>query len=135
MPELLAEQHFDVGFIVNHENEKIQVRAPDLAMVAAQRGRTILNSVNSPGCVSIGMLLDNDIVTDGQTKPSSLANGLCREERIKHLFLHLRRNARAVVADPDFDAVAEVLGRGSKRRLVVASIRFRFTLRRRIEAV
>jgi hypothetical protein len=57
------------------------------------------------------MLLDDDIVTDGQTKPRALAGGLRRKERIKHLFLHLRRNARAVVADPDFDAVAEVLGR------------------------
>src|SRR5450756_1979636 len=52
MPELLAEQQLHIRLIVNNENEKIQVRSPDLAMVAAPRGRTILNSVNSPGCVS-----------------------------------------------------------------------------------
>jgi hypothetical protein len=52
MPELLAKQYFDVGLIVDHENEKVHGRFPDLAMVAAPRGRTILNSVNSPGCVS-----------------------------------------------------------------------------------
>ena len=51
-PELLAEQHLDVGLVINHENEQVHARSPDLAMVAAARGRTILNSVNSPGCVS-----------------------------------------------------------------------------------
>ena len=59
------------------------------------------------------MLLDDDVVTDGQTKPRSLADGLGREERIEHLVLDLGRNAGAVIADPDFDAVAEVLGRRS----------------------
>src|SRR5450755_799155 len=52
VPELLAEQHLDIRLIVDHENEKLHARSPYLAMVAAQRGRTILNSVNSPGCVS-----------------------------------------------------------------------------------
>ena len=81
------------------------------------------------------MLLDDDVVTDGKAKPRALADGLGREERIEHLFLHLGRNAGAVVANPDFDAVAEVLGRGSKSRLIIAPIRVRFALRRRIEAI
>ena len=59
------------------------------------------------------MLLDDDVVTDGQTKPSPFTGWLGREERIEHLVLHLGRYAGAVVADADFDAVAEVLGRGS----------------------
>ena len=42
----------DIGFIINHKNEKVHERSPDLAMVAAPRGKIILNSVNSPGCVS-----------------------------------------------------------------------------------
>ena len=50
-PELLAKQHFDVGLIVNHENKKTYACPPDLAMDAAVRGRTILNSVNLPGSV------------------------------------------------------------------------------------
>ena len=81
------------------------------------------------------MLLDDDVVADGQAKPSPFSGGLRREERIEHLFLHLGRNAGAVVADPDFDAVSEVLGRGREDRLIVAAIGIRFALGRRIEAV
>jgi hypothetical protein len=46
-------------------------------------------------------------VTDGQAKPSPLANRLGRKERIEHLVLHRRRNAGTVVADPDFNTVAQ----------------------------
>ena len=81
------------------------------------------------------MLLDDDVVTDGQAKASAFSGRLRRKERIEHLLLHLGRNAGAVVANPDFHTVAEVLGRRSKGRLVVASICFRFALGRRIEAV
>ena len=81
------------------------------------------------------MLLDDDVVTDGQAKPSPFTGRLCREERVEHLLLHLGRYAGAVVAYPDFDAVAEVLGRGSKRWLIVASICLGFALRGRVEAV
>ena len=51
-PELLAEQNLHIGLIINHENEQVHMRSPDLIRDAAARGRTILNSVNSPGCVS-----------------------------------------------------------------------------------
>src|SRR5665811_636856 len=50
--ELLSEQQFNIRLIVDHKDEKVHVRSPDLAIVAAPRVRTILNSVNSPGCVS-----------------------------------------------------------------------------------
>ena len=55
-------------------------RPPDLAMNTAPRGRTILNSVelarlridlNRPA-----MLLDDDVVTDGQAKPVPSPTGL-----------------------------------------------------------
>ena len=86
----------------------------------------ILISVNSPGCVSTSiepaMLLDDDVVTDGKAKARAFSGRLGREERIEHLFLHIGRNAGAVVADADFHAVAEVLGRGSQGGLVVAAI-------------
>src|SRR5262249_27834148 len=50
--KLLAEQLFDVGLVIDHENKKIHALPPGLASNAAMRGRVILNSVNSPGCVS-----------------------------------------------------------------------------------
>src|SRR5208282_4675185 len=52
VPKLLPEQNLHIGLIINHENEQVHFRSPDLAMVAAPRGRTTLNSVKSPGCVS-----------------------------------------------------------------------------------
>ena len=81
------------------------------------------------------MLLDDDVVTDREAKPGAFSRWFCREERIEHLLLHLGWNAGAIVANPDFHAVAKVLGGGSQGRLVVAAIGFRFALGRRIEAV
>jgi hypothetical protein len=81
------------------------------------------------------MLLDDDVVADREAKTGPFSSRLRCEERVEHLLLHFGRNTGAVVADPDLNTVAEVLGRGSKRRLVVASIRFCFALGRRIEAV
>jgi hypothetical protein len=56
------------------------------------------------------MLLDNDVVTDGETEAGPFASGLRREEWIEYLFLHLKRHSSAIVADPDFHTVAEVPG-------------------------
>src|SRR6476661_6291461 len=81
------------------------------------------------------MLLDDDVVTDGKTEPSSFPSRLGRKERVEQLFLNLRRNTGAVIAYPDFDLVTKVLGRRSQRRLVVASMSLRFALRCRIEAI
>src|SRR4029077_2503328 len=81
------------------------------------------------------MLLDDDVVADGKTEPSSFTGRLRREERAEKLLLYLGRDTGPVVTDSNFDAVAEVLGRGSQRRLVVASICFRLTLRRGVEPV
>ena len=55
------------------------------------------------------MLLDDDVVSDGQAKASTLASRFCCEEGIEHLFPYFGRNARAVVAYPDFNFVAKVL--------------------------
>jgi hypothetical protein len=51
-PELLAEQNLRIGLIVDHKNEHVHARSPDMALVVVPRGRTILNSVNSPSSVS-----------------------------------------------------------------------------------
>src|SRR5262245_60044779 len=81
------------------------------------------------------MLLDEDVVADGEAKAGSFSCGFCREEGIEHLLFHLGRNTVAVIANPDFHAIAKALGRGSEGWHVVASIRFRLALDRSIEAV
>ena len=81
------------------------------------------------------MLLDNDGVTDGKAQSSPFTGRLGRIERIEHLVFHLRRYAGAVVANPDLDAVAEVLGRRRQGGLVVVVIRLRLAFGCGIEAV
>jgi hypothetical protein len=81
------------------------------------------------------MLLDDDIVTNGQAKPSPFTGRLCRKEWVEQLLPHLRGYTGAVVAYPDFDPVAKVLSRGSNRRLLVATICLRFAFGRRVKAV
>ena len=49
------------------------------------------------------MLLDDDVMANGQAKARAFSGRLGRKERIEDLLLHLRRNAGAVVADSDFD--------------------------------
>ena len=45
------------------------------------------------------MLLDDDVVTNGEAKARAFSGRFGRKERIEHLFLHVGRNARAIVAD------------------------------------
>ena len=138
-PELLAEQNLHIGLVVDHENERVHARSPDLIRDAPARGRTILKFGELTGLridlYRPAMLLDDDVVTDGQAEPSPFTGRLGRKERVEQLLPHLGWNAGAVVAYPDFDPVAEVLGRGSKRRLIVATICFGFALRGCVEAV
>ena len=44
-----------------------------------------------------------------QAEPGSFAGRLGGEKRIEHFLLDLGRNADAIVADPDFDAITEIL--------------------------
>src|SRR4029077_12994537 len=81
------------------------------------------------------MLLHDDVVGDGQAKASALASGLCREEGIEHLFLYLRRNADAVIANSDLDFVAKVLCRSHQGWLTCIIIALLFAFGRRIETV
>jgi hypothetical protein len=37
VPELLPEQHFDIGLIIDHENEQVHARSPDLIRDAPVR--------------------------------------------------------------------------------------------------
>src|SRR5713101_5201227 len=81
------------------------------------------------------MLLDDNVVTEGEAKAGPFTGRFGREEWIEHLVLHFGRNAAAVVANPDLDAVTEVPGRGSKGGLITIAVGLAFTLRRRVEAV
>src|ERR1700730_4467705 len=58
------------------------------------------------------VLFYDDVVAHRKSKPGSFTGRLCREERVEHLFLDLGRNTRAVVANPDFDGIAEIFGCG-----------------------
>src|SRR5262245_41912073 len=81
------------------------------------------------------MLLHNDVVTDGEPKPSSFSGGLGCEERIEHFFLHVRRNAAAVVPDGYLNMIAQIPGRGSKSWSVIAPVSVRPALGRCVKAI
>jgi len=76
---------------------------PVLAKPTAQLGR------------QLGTLEICQLVTNGKAEPSPFIGWLCRKERVERLLLHLGGYASAIIANPDFDAIAEVLGRGGKQ--------------------
>src|SRR5262249_49332748 len=51
-PELLSEQQLNIGLVIYHQYKKFHKPPPDFPSDAADRGKTILNSVYSPGFVS-----------------------------------------------------------------------------------
>src|SRR4029453_16854298 len=60
------------------------------------------------------MLLDDDVVADGEAKTSTFSGRFGGEERVEHLSLHVRSHAGAVVADYDFQTTAKAHGGSSK---------------------
>src|SRR5665811_537866 len=54
--ELLAEQLFDIGLIIDDEYIDAQLVPPACCCAAAARGSVIMNSVNAPGIVSTSIL-------------------------------------------------------------------------------
>src|SRR5262249_31693758 len=81
------------------------------------------------------MLLDDDVVSDGQAEAGTLSRRLRCEEGIEHLLLYLGRNADAVITDPDLYEVTEVLRRAGEGGLISLAVVLLFTFTRRIEAV
>jgi hypothetical protein len=79
------------------------------------------------------MLLDDDVVTDREPKPGSLAGRL--GGGVEHLLPDLGRNPNAVVANRDLYAVAEVFRRSHKSGLIAIAIVLLFALGRRIKTV
>src|SRR6516164_1771711 len=81
------------------------------------------------------MLLDDDVVSDGEAEASSLSGRLCREEGIEHLFPYLGWNAGAVVTHSDLNFIAKVLCRRHQGWLTAFAVVLLFALGRRIEAI
>ena len=52
------------------------------------------------------MLLDDDVAADGKATASAFSSRLGREERVEHLLFHVRRDAGAVVANPQEGATS-----------------------------
>ena len=71
-PELLTEQNLHIGLIIDHENERVHMRSPDFIRDAPARGRTIQIGELAGLGIDLyrpAMLLDDDVVTDGETEP------------------------------------------------------------------
>src|SRR5262245_11676682 len=81
------------------------------------------------------MLLHNDVVTDREPKPGSFSGRLRCEEGVEYLLFHFRWNTGAVVADPNFHAVAKAFGRGNQGWFVAIAISLGSPLFCRIKAV
>src|SRR3974390_363824 len=82
-----------------------------------------------------GVLLDDDVMADGEAKPGTFPGWFGCEEWIEHFFPYVGRNARAVVAYPDLHAVTEIPGGcGNDGFIGIVSDRC-LTLRRCIEAI
>jgi hypothetical protein len=81
------------------------------------------------------MLLDDDVMADGEAKAGALSGRLRGEEQVEYLFFHIRRNPSAVIADRDFHTITKVFGRSRKDGLVVAAVRFMSALGCCIEAI
>ncbi len=98
-------------------------------VASRERGRRIVNSVNSPTPAvdrdRAAVLLRDDVVADRQAEAGAFAGRLGGEERLKQLVPDLGRDAGAVVAHPDFDRLAQVAGRHLEGRAKVGSRRRR----------
>src|SRR5262245_24792243 len=81
------------------------------------------------------VLFHDDVVADREPKSRALSSWLGCEERLEHLFLHVRSNTCPVIADSDFNTIAKVFGRRRKGRLVVATVSLCSASGRSIEAV
>src|ERR1035441_204607 len=80
------------------------------------------------------MLSDDDVVAHRQAKPCTFARGLGREEWIEYFLFYLVRDARAVIANTDFNLVSKILRHSGKRRFETFT-GLRFSFRRGVEPV
>src|SRR5262245_23466386 len=81
------------------------------------------------------MLFHNDVVTDGEPKPSSFSGRLRCEEWVEHLFFYFRCNTRAVIPNPDFHTITKASCRGHQGWVIAIAISLGFALRCRIKTI
>src|SRR5262245_41959125 len=81
------------------------------------------------------MLLDNDVVTDGEPKPGPFAGRLRCEERVEHPFFYFGGNTRSVIPNPDFYTIAKASCRGHQGRFIAIASSLGPSLCCRIKAV
>ena len=72
------------------------------------------------------MLLDDDVMTYGKAEAGAFTGWLGRKKWIEHLFLHVRLNPGAIVADPDLHTVAKIFRRGTEGRSIDFAVRQSF---------
>ncbi len=75
-PELLAEEHLDIRLVVNHENEQVHARSPDLIREGEDNPKFGELAGLRIDLYRPTMLLDDDVVTDGQAQPSPFTGSL-----------------------------------------------------------
>src|SRR6202035_3071424 len=63
------------------------------------------------------VLFHHDVVAHRQAKSGALTRWFGGEKRIEHFLPYFQRDPGAVVADPDFDPVAEIFRGGAQGRL------------------
>src|SRR6187397_2644406 len=68
------------------------------------------------------MLLDHDVVADGEAEAGAFAGRLGGEEGIEDLLAHVGRNAGAVVADTDLHTIAEAFRCCGQHRLEAVAV-------------
>jgi hypothetical protein len=73
------------------------------------------------------VLLDDNVMTDRKAKSCALSRRFGGEEWIKHLFLHVGRNACTIISNPDLHLLAKVLGASLFTHLVYSAIVWRGT--------
>src|SRR5262249_19840284 len=80
-----------------------------------------------------GMLFDNNVVADRKAKHGALACWFSSEEVIERSLPDVGRNGGGIVANSDFDTVAEILrGRAKGRLIALVVAALRFALCRRV---
>src|SRR5258706_15905205 len=81
------------------------------------------------------VLFHDDVMAHRKAKPGPFTRRLRREERIEHLFLHLGRNAGAVVANADLHGVTEISRGCTEDRIKTGTAILRLAFGYRIESI